>query len=96
MMYVDGWIYLLLEWLLMLYVVFKDGLVVVGELKIVLDCKMIDYVFVINIYGEEQLRAVCKVVKVIEEVDMVVLGLGSFFISILFNLVIIEIGEVIK
>lgn len=38
----------------------------------------------------------CKVVKVIEEVDMVVLGLGSFFISILFNLVIIEIGEVIK
>lgn len=96
MMYVDGWIYLLLEWLLMLYVVFKDGLVVVGELKIVLDCKMIDYVFVINIYGEEQLRVVCKVVKVIEEVDMVVLGLGSFFISILFNLVIIEIGEVIK
>lgn len=53
MMYVDGWIYLLLEWLLMLYVVFKDGLVVVGELKIVLDCKIIDYVFVINIYGEE-------------------------------------------
>ena len=52
--------------------------------------------FVTNTHGEEQPRAARKVVKAIEEADMVVLGPGSLFTSILPNLVITEIGEAIK
>lgn len=52
---------------------------------------MIDYVYVINIYNEEIFMVSCKVVDVILESDMIVLGLGLFFIFILFNLVILEI-----
>ncbi|EHS8395180.1 YvcK family protein, partial [Enterococcus faecalis] len=66
------------------------------ESKIALDRKTIDHVFVTNTHGEEQPRAARKVVKAIEEADMVVLGPGSLFTSILPNLVITEIGEAIK
>ena len=41
------------------------------------DRKTIDHVFVTNTHGEEQPRAARKVVKAIEEADMVVLGPGS-------------------
>ena len=51
--------------------------------------------FVTNTHGEEQPRAARKVVKAIEEADMVVRARESFT-SILPNLVITEIGEAIK
>lgn len=94
MMYVDGYVYFFLEMFLILYVVFKDGMIVVGEFKIVIDCKMIDYVYVCNMNDKSEVKVVWKVVLVIMDVDMVVLGFGSLFISIFFNLVILEIGEV--
>ena len=96
MMHVDGRIYPSSERPLTLHAVFKDGSVAVGESKIALDRKTIDHVFVTNTHGEEQPRAARKVVKAIEEADMVVLGPGSLFTSILPNLVITEIGEAIK
>ena len=95
-MHVDGRIYPSSERPLTLHAVFKDGSVAVGESKIALDRKTIDHVFVTNTHGEEQPRAARKVVKAIEEADMVVLGPGSLFTSILPNLVITEIGEAIK
>ncbi|HBK3297959.1 TPA: YvcK family protein [Enterococcus faecalis] len=96
MMHVDGRIYPSSERPLTLHAVFKDGSVAVGESKIALDRKTIDHVFVTNTHGEELPRAARKVVKAIEEADMVVLGPGSLFTSILPNLVITEIGEAIK
>lgn len=77
MMHVDGRIYPSSERPLTLHAVFKDGSVAVGESKIALDRKTIDHVFVTNTHGEEQPRAARKVVKAIEEADMVVLGPGS-------------------
>ena len=78
MMHVDGRIYPSSERPLTLHAVFKDGSVAVGESKIALDRKTIDHVFVTNTHGEEQPRAARKVVKAIEEADMVVLGPGVF------------------
>ena len=79
MMHVDGRIYPSSERPLTLHAVFKDGSVAVGESKIALDRKTIDHVFVTNTHGEEQPRAARKVVKAIEEADMVVLGPGVFY-----------------
>ncbi len=54
---------------------------------------MIDHVFVTNTYNNERPKASRKVVKAIMESDMIVLGPGSLFTSILPNLVIPEIKE---
>jgi uncharacterized cofD-like protein len=95
MMHVDGHIYPSSERPLTLHAVFKDGTVAVGESNIAVDRKTIDHVFVTNTNDEEQPKAARKVVKAIEEADMIVLGPGSMFTSILPNLVISEIGEAI-
>ncbi|MDH6363206.1 putative cofD-like protein [Enterococcus sp. PF1-24] len=96
MMHVNGRIYPSSEQPLVLHAVFKDGTSVAGESKIALDRKTIDHVYVTNVSDEEEPRAARKVVNSIMEADMVVLGPGSLFTSILPNLVISEIGEAVK
>ncbi|KAF1298610.1 hypothetical protein BAU15_10810 [Enterococcus sp. JM4C] len=93
MMHVDGHIYPSSEQPLVLHAVFKDGTTAVGESKIAIDRKTIDHVFVRNVEGSDTPTAARKVVASIMEADMVVLGPGSLFTSILPNLVIPEIGE---
>lgn len=93
MMHVDGHIYPSSEQPLVLHAVFKDGTTAVGESKIAIDRKTIDHVFVRNVEGDDTPTAARKVVASIMDADMVVLGPGSLFTSILPNLVIPEIGE---
>ena len=78
---------------LTLHAVFKDGVEVVGESHIADYKGMIDHVYVTNTYDDKKPQASRKVVQTILESDMVVLGPGSLFTSILPNLVIEGIGQ---
>ena len=80
---------------LTLHAVFQDGKEVVGESHIANYAGMIDHVFVTNTFDQERPKASKKVVEAILESDMVVLGPGSLFTSILPNLMIDEIGKAI-
>lgn len=88
-----GKIYPASETGLTLHAVFQDGHEVVGESKIADYKGMIDHVFVTNSYNDEEPKASRKVVESILASDMIVLGPGSLFTSILPNLVIPEIKE---
>ncbi|MFC5630737.1 MULTISPECIES: YvcK family protein [Streptococcus] len=88
-----GKIYPSSEQALTLHAVFQDGHEVVGESHIADYQGMIDHVFVTNTYNDEEPTASRKVVETIMESDMIVLGPGSLFTSILPNLVIREIRE---
>lgn len=88
-----GKIYPSSEHPLTLHAVFKDGHEVVGESQIADYKGMIDHVYVTNTYNEETPTASRKVVDAILESDMIVLGPGSLFTSILPNLVIPEIKQ---
>jgi uncharacterized cofD-like protein len=96
MMHVDGHVYPSSEKPLVLHAVFKDGTQVSGESQIAKDRKTIDHVYVSNADETSEVEAARKVVKSILEADMVVLGPGSLFTSILPNLVIHSIGEAVK
>lgn len=78
---------------LTLHAVFTDGVEVAGESRIADYKGMIDHVYVTNTYDDEEPQASRKVVQTILDSDMVVLGPGSLFTSILPNLVIEEIGQ---
>lgn len=93
MMHVDGHVYPSSETPLILHAVFKDGTEAVGESKIAIDRKTIDHVFVRNQKNDDEPKAARKVVSSILEADMIVLGPGSLFTSILPNLMISEIGQ---
>lgn len=88
-----GKIYPSSEQALTLHAVFKDGHEVIGESNIADYKGMIDHVFVTNTYSDDEPKASRKVVETIMESDMIVLGPGSLFTSILPNLVIPEIKE---
>ena len=94
-MRVDGHIYPASEESLTLHAVFDDGTTMSGESKIAHERKTIDYVYVTNTGDNNEPHASRKVVQAIEEADMIVLGPGSMFTSILPNLMIQEIGEAI-
>lgn len=91
--HITGKIYPASEEALTLHAVFKDGHEVVGESKIADYQGMIDHVYVTNSYNDEEPKASRKVVDSILQSDMIVLGPGSLFTSILPNLVIPEIKE---
>ncbi|EHJ53147.1 YvcK family protein [Streptococcus macacae] len=93
--HVTGKIYPSSEKALTLHAVFKDGQEVIGESHISQHKGMIDHVFVTNDYDDSKPKASRKVVKAIMESDMIVLGPGSLFTSILPNLVIEEIGQAV-
>lgn len=78
---------------LTLHAVFTDGAEVIGESRIAGYKGMIDHVYVTNTYDDQKPQASRKVVQTILDSDMVVLGPGSLFTSILPNLVIEEIGQ---
>lgn len=88
-----GKIYPSSEKALTLHAVFQDGQEVVGESQIAKHKGMIDHVYVANSYDDTKPTASRKVVDAIMESDMIVLGPGSLFTSILPNLVIDEIGK---
>lgn len=88
-----GKIYPSSEQALTLHAVFQDGHEVIGESHISDYQGMIDHVFVTNTYNDETPRASRNVVDTIMDSDMIVLGPGSLFTSILPNLVIPEIRE---
>ncbi|MBF8808162.1 MAG: YvcK family protein [Enterococcus lacertideformus] len=95
MMHVDGHVYPSSETPLTLHAVFKDGTTAIGESKIAVDRKTIDHVYVRNTSDDSKAKPARKVVSAILEADMVVLGPGSLFTSILPNLVIQEIGDAV-
>ena len=68
----------------------KDGTEVAGESHIADHPGMIDYVYVSNTFDDEKPQASRRVVNTILESDMIVLGPGSLFTSILPNIVIEE------
>ena len=78
---------------LTLHAVFKDGSEVAGESHIADHPGMIDHVYVTNTLDDETPQASRRVVNTILESDMIVLGPGSLFTSILPNIVIEEIGQ---
>lgn len=78
---------------LTLHAVFTDGREVAGESQLAKHPGMIERVYVTNTYNDETPKASRKVVETILDSDMVVLGPGSLFTSILPNLVIEEIGH---
>ncbi|GBD58975.1 putative uncharacterized protein [Tetragenococcus halophilus subsp. halophilus] len=93
MMHVKGNIYPSSDEPLVLQANFTDGTSVIGESKIALDRKTIDNVSVRNQANDGKPKAAKKVVSSILEADMIVLGPGSLFTSILPNLMISEIGQ---
>ncbi|MCD3563824.1 YvcK family protein, partial [Streptococcus equi subsp. equi] len=74
----------------------KDGHEVSGESSIASYQGMIDHVYVTNTYNDDLPKASRKVVEAILQSDMIVLGPGSLFTSILPNLVIPEIKEALR
>lgn len=91
--HVTGKIYPSSDNALTLHAVFQDGTEVIGESQIAKHQGHIDHVFVTNSYNDEAPTASRKVVSAIMEADMIVLGPGSLFTSILPNLVIPEIAQ---
>ncbi|CAI3429129.1 gluconeogenesis factor YvcK family protein [Enterococcus cecorum] len=93
MMHVEGNVYPSSEEPLVLHAEFMDGSTAVGESKIALERKTIRHVHVSRQDSDETPKASRNVVKAIIEADMIVLGPGSLFTSILPNLMIPEISE---
>ncbi|MCU9534329.1 YvcK family protein [Streptococcus sp. CSL10205-OR2] len=91
--HVTGKIFPASEQALTLHAIFQDGHEVIGESQIANYKGMIDYVYVTNAYNDDVPKASRKVVESIMESDMIVLGPGSLFTSILPSLVIPEIKE---
>lgn len=88
-----GKIYPASEEPLTLHAVFTDGHEVAGESHIADYQGTIDRVYVTKTYADGQPTASRKVVDTIMDSDMIVLGPGSLFTSILPNLVIPEIQQ---
>ncbi|HFU4433253.1 TPA: YvcK family protein [Streptococcus suis] len=91
-----GRIYPSSEQALTLHAIFTDGTGVAGESKISKRNGMIDHVYVTNSYNDDEPKASRQVVETIMESDMIVLGPGSLFTSILPNLMISDIGKALK
>ena len=82
--------------LIVLHALFEDGTIAVGESKIARHRKKIQQVLVTTMQGEPAIHATPHVVEAIEQADLIVLGPGSLYSSILPNLMIEEIGQAIK
>ncbi|MGY3766648.1 gluconeogenesis factor YvcK family protein [Vagococcus vulneris] len=94
-MHVSGHIYPAAEQSLTLHAKFDDGTTMSGESSIAKARKNIDYVYVTNSANNEPVEPSRKVVSAIENADMIVLGPGSLYTSILPNLMIPKLGEAI-
>lgn len=95
-MKVEGNIYPASEEALTLHARYKDGTLASGESQIPVSGKLIDYVAVSSVNHRHQPVSCGRhVVSSIMEADVVVLGPGSLFTSILPNLMIPDIGQAI-
>ncbi|UUX32917.1 gluconeogenesis factor YvcK family protein [Fundicoccus culcitae] len=81
---------------LVLNALFEDGTLAIGESKIAKHRKKIQEVTVTTTKGEEAIHASPKVVEAILEADMVVIGPGSLYTSILPNLMIQDIKDAVN
>lgn len=96
MMHVDGHVYPAAEEPLILHARYKDGTLGSGESQIARPDKTIDYVTVSTTSKEKVVvEAGKKVVSSILDADMVVLGPGSLYTSILPTLMIPDVGQAI-
>ena len=95
MMGVDGHVYPAAEEPLILHAVFEDGTKIAGESKIVKESKKIEKVYVTANEDNHEVKASREILKAIDEADMVVLGPGSLFTSILPNLMISDLGQAV-
>jgi len=95
MMHVKGHVYPAAEEPLVLHARYMDGSTQTGESQIPKGGKMIDYVAVSCVEGRKPVQASRKVISAIMDADMVVLGPGSLFTSILPNLMIPDIGKAV-
>lgn len=96
MMHIKGHVYPASEEPLILHARYTDGTVGEGESKIARPDKTIDYVTVSTTDKENvTAKAGKKVVSSIMDADMVVLGPGSLYTSILPSLMIPEVGKAI-
>lgn len=93
MMHVKGHVYPAAEEPLNLHAKYMDGTTQSGESQIPKKGKMIDRVSVTCVDEGRPVQASRKVVSAIMDADMVVLGPGSLFTSILPNLMIPDIGK---
>lgn len=93
MMHVKGHVYPAAEEPLNLHARYMDGTTQTGESQIPKKGKMIDYVSVSCVDEKRSVHASRKVISAIMNADMVVLGPGSLFTSILPNIMIPEIGK---
>ena len=95
-MKVEGHVYPASEQSLTLHAVFKDGTSASGESTISKMRKTIDHVYVTETNdSNKEPKPSPHVIDAIKEADMIVLGPGSLFTSILPNLMIKEIGEAV-
>jgi len=95
MMHVKGHVYPAAEEPLNLHATYTDGTTQTGESEIPKKDKVIDFVTVSCVEEEREVHASRKVVSAIMDADMVVLGPGSLFTSILPNLMIPAIGKAV-
>lgn len=95
MMMVDGHVYPAAEEALVLHAIFEDGSKISGESKIAKERKKIERVYVTT-EDDYAAKASRKVIAAIHDADMVVLGPGSLFTSILPNLMIDDLGKAVK
>lgn len=80
---------------LVLNALFEDGTIGIGESKIAKYRKKIQEVNVMTLEGDHAIKASPGVVEAIMEADLVVLGPGSLYTSILPNLMVDEIGRAV-
>jgi uncharacterized cofD-like protein len=95
MMGVDGSVYPAAEEPLILHAIFEDGSKIAGESKIAKESKKIEKVYVTANEDNHEVKASREVLKAIHEADMVVLGPGSLFTSILPSLMISDLGQAV-
>jgi len=95
MMGVDGHVYPAAEEPLILHAIFEDGSKIEGESKIAKESKKIEKVYVTANEDNHEVKASREVLNAIHGADMVVLGPGSLFTSILPNLMIGDLGQAV-
>lgn len=96
MMDIKGQVYPSAEEPLILHAMYTDGTMASGESKIAQSGKLIDYVTVSTMEDSDRsVKAGRKVISSIMEADMVVLGPGSLYTSILPNLMIPDLGQAV-
>lgn len=96
MMRIDGRVFPASNEPLTLHAEFADGTTASGETNISSTAKKIKRVWVTDTVGEQEPAAVLPVLAAIMQADVVVLGPGSLFTSILPNLMIQNLGDAIR